>query len=381
MSKIETGVDKLVELISTHKKIPVSDAAKKLGVSNVVVQEWADFLEEEGLISIEYKFNKTVLTERQLSKTEIKEKAEEFLNEKDAFTRKVETSLKSLEKESSGLTNIKDEFNKLKSEIGEEIGKVKDEVTELEKFENLKKNLDKDIIQQQKEYHKVLDQSHSQLKAEEARYQELLEKISVEKRGYEIKTKRLHSLEEKEEQLSKKIENIYSLAKAVQNRIYTEEREIGKDEKSILALQKVAKDIEKNILEKKSSIQPLLDKVKDHEDEITSLEDDILKKVKKKTAVIKSKIKEGEQATTKFETFFKKKKQIESLIAAIDRDKAELREELGHLAKKATSFDLVTKSTNVKVHISELQKELNQAEKKKLKLKTQLKSLMQFIKG
>ena len=46
MANIETGVDKLVKLVAKEKKIELGEAAKQLGVSPTVVQEWADFLDE-----------------------------------------------------------------------------------------------------------------------------------------------------------------------------------------------------------------------------------------------------------------------------------------------------------------------------------------------
>ena len=55
-SLLKTGVDRLVSLIQEKKRISVPEAAKELGVSQIVVEEWADFLEEDGIISIEYKF-------------------------------------------------------------------------------------------------------------------------------------------------------------------------------------------------------------------------------------------------------------------------------------------------------------------------------------
>ncbi len=58
---IETGVDKLVKLVEAKKKISTSEAAKLLGASNAVIDVWADFLEEEGIISLEYKLATTYL--------------------------------------------------------------------------------------------------------------------------------------------------------------------------------------------------------------------------------------------------------------------------------------------------------------------------------
>ena len=53
-SVIETGVYKLVKLVKQRGKIALSDASMELGLSTSVIQEWVDFLEDEGIISIEY---------------------------------------------------------------------------------------------------------------------------------------------------------------------------------------------------------------------------------------------------------------------------------------------------------------------------------------
>lgn len=67
---VKTGVDELLELLKRSSKIALSDAAKKLGVSNDAVQAWVDFLVEERIVGIEYRFttpfiylNKAIETE------------------------------------------------------------------------------------------------------------------------------------------------------------------------------------------------------------------------------------------------------------------------------------------------------------------------------
>ncbi len=56
--EVKTGVDQLLELLKKTDKIALEEAAKKLGVSVDVVQSWVDFLVEERVIGIEYKFTK-----------------------------------------------------------------------------------------------------------------------------------------------------------------------------------------------------------------------------------------------------------------------------------------------------------------------------------
>ena len=53
---LRTGADELYELVKSRKKISVEEAAKLLKVPLNIVQSLADFLVEERIFGIEYKF-------------------------------------------------------------------------------------------------------------------------------------------------------------------------------------------------------------------------------------------------------------------------------------------------------------------------------------
>ena len=54
-SALTTGVDALIDLLKNSNEMTFSEAAKKLGVQESLVEGWARFLEESGDISINYK--------------------------------------------------------------------------------------------------------------------------------------------------------------------------------------------------------------------------------------------------------------------------------------------------------------------------------------
>lgn len=58
---LTTGVDALVELVNERKSISFADAAKALHVSVDTIEAWANFLEEEAIIKIQYSFTKPFL--------------------------------------------------------------------------------------------------------------------------------------------------------------------------------------------------------------------------------------------------------------------------------------------------------------------------------
>lgn len=55
---VTTGVDDLLALLKEVDKIPMLDASKKLKVPTETLQSWVDFLVEEKIVGLEYKFTK-----------------------------------------------------------------------------------------------------------------------------------------------------------------------------------------------------------------------------------------------------------------------------------------------------------------------------------
>ncbi len=54
--EVQTGADRLLDLVKKSREIAMAAAAKELGASVQTVEAWANFLEEDGLVTIKYKF-------------------------------------------------------------------------------------------------------------------------------------------------------------------------------------------------------------------------------------------------------------------------------------------------------------------------------------
>lgn len=77
---ITTGVDTLLDLLKNVNKIPLADAAQKLGISVGLLQSWVDFLVEEEIIGVEYKFTKPIIYLNKMPKeSEVSVKEDESL--------------------------------------------------------------------------------------------------------------------------------------------------------------------------------------------------------------------------------------------------------------------------------------------------------------
>jgi Mn-dependent DtxR family transcriptional regulator len=58
---IETGPDRLLELVQKKGKVSVQEVATALKVSKELVEEWAVILDKKGLIKIDYGVTKMTL--------------------------------------------------------------------------------------------------------------------------------------------------------------------------------------------------------------------------------------------------------------------------------------------------------------------------------
>ncbi|MBI2651610.1 hypothetical protein HYX01_04010 [Candidatus Woesearchaeota archaeon] len=375
-SIIETGVDKLVNLVNEKGKISSYDAASSLGVSNDVIMEWADFLEEEGIISIEYKLTKPFLIARKLGKKDLQEKSKEFSGKKDVFVRKAEVSLSFLDKESKRLEAIKGEFNKIKNEIGIDIGSIKRELEELQRYERLKIDLDKQIGSQKALSLDRLQAITKQIIREKKSYEEVLGKLKKEEEELGREKVDAKSLEETEKLIKEKLESLKALISSVENRAKIEEEHAKASESRMERLSAIAKTLKIAVEKEKSLIEPLVNKSKEQTDKMRQLQKRIIEKIKSK----ENKFSNVKKASAKLKELFEKKMDVMNLIEKLNSDRNELQNELIGLIKKARSFDLASKDANVEEQILGIEKKFEEVDKKKKAFEEEFKKLSDFVK-
>ncbi|MBI2135343.1 hypothetical protein HYU09_05100 [Candidatus Woesearchaeota archaeon] len=375
-SIIETGVDKLVKLVNEKGRISSFDAAKELGVSNTVVMEWADFLEEEGIISIEYKFTKPFLVPRKLGKKEVQEKAKEFSGKKDVFVRKAEVSLSFLDREASKLNSIKDEFDKIKKELGFDLGSVKNELEELEKYERLKIDLDKQIENQKKASMDKIESMTKQVLREKRRYDDLLSDIRKEEENLEKEKIEAKSLEESEKLIQNRIEGIKQLISKVEGRLGKEVENVQGSEKNIQRLSEMAKSVKNRVEKEKGFIEPLIKESMEQSKKIQDLQERIVKKIEDK----EKKLKGVKKASGRLKELFRKRMDIMNLIEKVNKDRNDLEKELIELVKKAKSFQLSSSKGDVGGQMVDMEKKFNEVNEKKKSFEKELKKLGPMLK-
>ena len=96
---VETGVDELLRLLKQHDKLPIQDVAKTLNIPLDVVQSWIDFLVEEKILGIEYKFTVPYVfmnmtpTQTQAASSEEPQAQASLLDFKHEFNDRAESTL------------------------------------------------------------------------------------------------------------------------------------------------------------------------------------------------------------------------------------------------------------------------------------------------
>jgi len=370
-SIIETGVDKLVKLVNVKGKVASADAAKELGVSSTVVMEWADFLEEEGIINIEYKFTKPFLVGRKMAKKDVQEKAKEFSGKKDVFVRKAEVSLSFLERESKKLQSVKGEFDKIKKDLGFDVDNIKNELQELAKYEQLKISLDKQIGQQKTSTVGKLQEMIKQILREKQKYHSILAEIKKEGIALGKEKAEAKSIEESEKIINEKLNNLKSIIKQVEDRVKMEEDSVKISESNIQRLGTMADSIKANVEKEKGLIEPLVQKSREQAEKIQELQNIIIKKIQTK----EKKLKGEKKASEKMRIFFNKKFGVLNFIEKVNKDRDDLENELISLVKKAKSFQLSSKSADIGSQISSLEKKFKGVDDKKKNFEKEIKKL------
>ncbi|MBU0590848.1 hypothetical protein KKF81_00445 [Candidatus Micrarchaeota archaeon] len=87
---ITTGVDALVRLVKEKQRVELEDAATVLSISSETLETWARVLEEEGILSIEYRLTKIYLVWVKPTEEQVAIETESFYEEKKDVNAEVE---------------------------------------------------------------------------------------------------------------------------------------------------------------------------------------------------------------------------------------------------------------------------------------------------
>ncbi len=381
MAYLETGVDKLVALVAKQKRIELSQAAKELKVDTAVVQEWGEFLEEEGIVSLEYSLSKTFIVEKRMSKAEIVRKEKEYEGGKEAFVRRVDVALKHLDDDTAGFEDIKRQYDDLKHHLGHDMDAVKEEMEQLKQYEELKKSLDADIEKQRGEYRASLEGVRAKVAEQEAKYKKALSDIGTEAERIGKEMEGLKGLRKEEQDLMRRIGDLSAAAAKVKERLDAQGTAIAEHEGRLTTLRELAERLRLDIVQKrKREIEPMLRISDDQSARILRIQDEIMGKVKARSEKMREFEKQSEEVVARFAGFFDRRARTEQLIKDLDKAKEEMRADLEDLVRRAKAFQ-VSRGADTDTHLKDLEKKFAQFDERRGAFSSGLSRLKGLLMG
>lgn len=113
---LKTGVDLLIDLVRKQKSISLDEASKKLNIPAPTLEMWAQFLEEEGELGIDYKLTTPYLTDKKTDRRSNKEAKYDFSGTSVENSLNIVVDLVPQAKEKLGKGKLKDahqDFSKM----------------------------------------------------------------------------------------------------------------------------------------------------------------------------------------------------------------------------------------------------------------------------
>ena len=392
---ISTGVDSFIRLLRDSKKIELSEAAVKLGLSKDMLEEWAYVLEEQGLVKIDYKLTKMYLIWIAKSKIELADKAAEIKDRKSSMERETETQLERVIALGKQLDSLRKEFGRVSEAFEIKMGGVKRRLEELNEVKRAKEDIAFRMNKLSQEHDEKLKQMDLALKKLEARRTNLLESHSqimgklgeVDSRITEL-VKIKKSAESNIGSFTKQIEKAEGDANTAIKKLQKAQEEL-KAEKA--KMQEVSTAIDTELKKNEAAQKKLFKELESVKSEVTQMEkkaaeikaeaDKKAKDLNAQEAALKKKsgaalaafdaeakkldelTKDFEERIKTREAFYKELDKLAETKNALLDELKELKKDLDELrvskGKYATVDDILAK-------LEEVNKKLNETEKKRL---------------
>ena len=374
---IETGVDKLVELIKEKKSVTVDEAAKLLSMPRELVEELAGFLEEREVIGIVYKFAVPYLVYKELTREQSEEMAKQFAGRRVGFVRKVDVALQNLEQNSEYLAKLKEEFTKLNKELGEKVIRAKDELGLLSRYEQMKRDIDNQILEQQKEFMESKRAMDAQILSKKKAIASLLSQTTAEGKKLNVEDKLAKLFKVKEDQLEKTLREAAKKTVLIEERVNADRSLLDETIAKIANYRQLNEVAKQELWKQEEALAPMLEESKQHERKIMELRRNFLEKAAAH-AQVKGEVSRNQagKIQAKFKALFQKKANAERLANTLNSDLEEIKKELKALAEEATIVQLTSKSKKVADVVSDFEGGFNKLNKKKEKFQKEVFSLV-----
>jgi chromosome segregation ATPase len=378
--QIETGVDKLVELVRQKGRISVPEAARVLGVGPMVVQELAAFLEEEGLVGVEYTLRKVFLVANPIAPRDVHARAKQVAQQKDIFIHNVDNALVQIERDALNFSTLKQEFSRLEADLGGDLDKIKKQIQELAGFDSLKDVCDKKICAHEKQMQSMISRSDERIQRIEKRHQAVADAIERTKRGLTDHQKNLLRIEQQRATLHARLEDFARSTTSLQERMNQDTQKMQRHISALRKLEAQADAVRKETAQHKERVLlPLKELSEKHETRIKEMHTRIVSQAKDVHNAIKRQAASGQEATKQFLAFFDKRIQVDNLLERISAKQEELKRSLASLKRKGFALSITARALSDD-EMAMLEKKLKTVEIQRTWLQNEIQKLSILLK-
>lgn len=381
---IQTGVDKLVKLVKDKGRVSLKQASRLLGVDEETIEDWAQFLEDGGLISMEYKFTVPYLVGKKLTKEEIDRKAEEIGNDKNIFMRKTQSAMNYLEMLDKEVNKIETIFAHLEKHSDKSLKHVQNDVFELERAEKDKEMMDKEIENSKEEYLQKISTINKKIRVEKDDYEKISSDIRKEMdetaKVFEIEKKEAQSIINSERYLEQKLGEVKELSEGIQKKMGNETKKISDSEQKLNMLMQRYGEMKNRLQKEKQGILGAMNENKLKEIDITKRQEEIIKKMEQKQKEVDTELSELQDLPAKFKQFIDKKVKIKEVLIQVESEEKGLKEKLNQLIMKGKVLKTTMGAKEFEKEMERLGKDLEGVTSKRNLFEGQLSKLVNLIK-
>lgn len=379
---IRTDVDSLVSLVNEEKRISFRDASRRLGVPISTMKDWANFLEEEEIINIEYKFITPYLVSKDYSKKTTEEAKKSAKEETEIFKRKAESTLGYLNKVEAEIDSLKELFKDFGDHFKARIADAKIGFNELKKYKEEEAILNKGILEENENFLKDLNELNKKLRDKQKELnqtQEILFNIStIQKVTLSINLSEMQIIQSTDDLIERRLKIIGQKIDVKKTKEKSQNREIVSY--GLSKLETKYSKLKEYINSERQILKKFIIQNESQQARLNSLKKEVIDKITSSNLKLDKSIEDVGEIPKKFKNFLERQDKILRILDTINTNERVLKDNLNTLIKKAKEAE-AKGGVKLVEELIELEKAVEDISEKKSFLEGKFKEILNLLTG
>lgn len=381
--RIQTSVDKLVELVNEKERISFREAAKKLAIPVSSVEEWAHFLEEEDILTIDYHLMTPYLVKKQLTAQQKQRRIESFTKERSIFDKKIEAAQSYFNELDKKITSVSELFEDIEGNLSKKLKDVEQEIATLAKVEAQKERLDDQILEAKERSLKKIKELEGHLEEEKISYKRAFEstkkELEQDERLIQQSESTLEKVKEQEQLLEKKLEEVRNISKEIQQQIDDRAKKVSEAEGHMHDVRKRHEELKEDLVKEQKSLQEMIKENEEQEAMIRKLQKSIFDQMTEEEAQLTAKEKEIRDLPEKFKSMLERRNEIKDLLNVINHEELELKDHIETLGRRARTLKLSLGSKEFEEEMARMTKEIESVTQQRTFFQKKIEQLINLL--